>query len=152
MSRSGYSDDCDDQWGHIMWRGRVASAMRGKRGQAFLREMLAALDALPEKKLITNALENEGAVCAIGAVGRTRGVDMREIDPEDSALVASTFGIAECMAQEIVYMNDEAFDGYWCKTPEERFEKMRAWVVSMIREADATPAGRAVLEQDGGGR
>jgi len=47
MSRSGYSDDCDDQWSLICWRGAVKSAIRGKRGQAFLKEMLAALDALP---------------------------------------------------------------------------------------------------------
>lgn len=138
MSRSGYTDDIEDQWEHIRWRGRVASAMRGKRGQAFLREMLAALDALPEKKLITNELEQDGAVCAIGSVGLARGIDMRDIDPYDSATVAGTFGIAECMAQEIVYMNDEAFEGYWCKTPEERFTKMRAWVISHIRP-DATP-------------
>ena len=48
MSRSGYSDDIDDNWAHIMWRGRVASSIRGKRGQAMLRELLAALDAMPE--------------------------------------------------------------------------------------------------------
>jgi hypothetical protein len=45
MSRSGYSDDLDPL-ALGRWRGRVASAMRGKRGQAFLREMLAAMDAM----------------------------------------------------------------------------------------------------------
>lgn len=65
MSRSGYSDECDD-WQLIMWRGAVASSMRGRRGQAFLKETLAALDALPEKKLIDYDLEREGAVCALG--------------------------------------------------------------------------------------
>lgn len=132
MSRSGYSDDLDPlDLGR--WRGQVASAMRGKRGQAFLRETLAALDAMPEKRLLTSDLERNGDVCALGAVGRARGIDMSGIDPEDYSKVASTFGIAEQMAQEIVYMNDEAFDGYWCKTPEDRFSKMRAWVVSKIK-------------------
>ena len=134
MSRSGYIDDIDDQWAHIRWRGAVASSMRGKRGQAFLREMLAAMDALPEKKLIQHDLEADGAVCAIGSVGRARGVDMSKIDPEDYSNVAKTFGIAEPMAQEIVFMNDEAFDNYWCKSPEDRFQKMRAWIFSQIRE------------------
>lgn len=134
MSRSGYVDDMDDQWAHIRWRGAVASAMNGKRGQEFLREMLAALDALPEKKLITHELEHNGSVCAIGAVGQARGVDMSKIDPEDYSRVAGAFGIAEAMAQEIVYMNDEAFAGYWCKTPEERFQKMRAWIVSHLKD------------------
>ena len=46
MSRSGYGDDIG-QWDLIRWRGAVQSAMCGKRGQAFLKEMLAALDALP---------------------------------------------------------------------------------------------------------
>jgi hypothetical protein len=72
MSRSGYSDDCD-QWDMIRWRGAVASSIRGARGQAFLKEMLAALDALPEPKLIAEELESDGAVCAIGAVGPFAG-------------------------------------------------------------------------------
>src|SRR5262245_48117791 len=101
MSRSGYSDDYDsyDQWGHIMWRGAVNSAMRGKRGQAFLKEMLAAMDAMPEKRLIAHELEVEdGAVCAIGTVGKARQVDMSNIDPEDYSTVSGVFNIAEAMA------------------------------------------------------
>ena len=38
MSRSGYSDDLDN-WDLIRWRGQVSSAIRGKRGQGFLREL-----------------------------------------------------------------------------------------------------------------
>lgn len=104
MSRSGYIDDMDDMddvLAHGRWRGRVASAIRGNRGQAFLKEMLAALDALPEKRLITGELEEEGAVCAIGAVGKARGIDMSEIDPEDGVTVAATFGIAEVLARRL---------------------------------------------------
>lgn len=132
MSRSNYSDDCDDNWSWIMWRGRVASAMRGKRGQAFLREMLAALDALPRKRLVADALMlPNGEVCAIGAVAKARDIDCDGIDPEDSETVAATFGIAEAMVREIVYMNDEG----WCDdTPEKRWEWMRAWVESLIRK------------------
>ncbi len=126
MSRSGYTEDCDDQWAHIRWRGAVASAIRGKRGQAFLTEMLAAMDALPEKQLVAWELEAGGQVCAIGSVGRVRGVDMGRLDPEDYSAVANTFGIAEPLAQEIVWMNDEA--GPWKETPEQRFDRMRRWV------------------------
>jgi hypothetical protein len=135
MSRSGYSDDCDDQWEFIMWRGAVKRAMSGARGQAFLKEMLAALDALPEKKLIAHELEADGAVCAIGAVGKSRGVDMASVDPENSDKVASTFGIARAMACEIAYMNDE---GTGRETPEARYERMREWIKSEIRDA-STP-------------
>lgn len=116
----------DDQWQFIRWRGAVASSIRGRRGQAFLTEMLEAMDALPEKKLIRDKLEFEdGAVCAIGAVGKARGVDMTAVDPEDSERVAGLFGIPYALACEIVYTNDESF---YEKTPEERFTAMRKWI------------------------
>lgn len=137
MSRSGYSDDSDDNWSFICWRGAVESAIRGKRGQAFLRELLAALDALPERKLIANELEvSDGAVCAIGAVGKARGVDMSKIDPEDMERVAGKFGIADALAKEIVWMNDEA--GHWKETPEQRFERVRKWVACKIKSEAPT--------------
>ena len=64
MSRSGYSDDCSGRELNL-WRGAVESAIRGKRGQAFLREMLVALDAMPEKRLIAGELVTPtGEVCA----------------------------------------------------------------------------------------
>lgn len=140
MSISGYYDDWDfdwdfDWWSHIRWRGQVASAIRGKRGQAFLRELIEALDAMPEKRLIANNLEHAGNVCAIGSVGVKRGVDMSEIDPEDYDRVAAVFGIAHQLVQEIEFMNDE---GVYCLTDEERWQKMRAWVVSLLRD-EATP-------------
>jgi hypothetical protein len=101
VSRSGYSDDMDDQWQFIRWRGTVKSAIRGKRGQAFLREMLVAMDAMPEKRLVASELEAEGQVCAIGSVGRARGIDMSKLDPEDYDTVAGTLpatkGVTEAM-------------------------------------------------------
>lgn len=140
MSRSGYSDDFDfDNWSHIRWRGQVASATRGKRGQAFLRELVEALDAMPEKRLIANDLEHAGNVCAIGSVGFSRGVDMSALDPHDYDTIAGTFGIAHQLVQEIEWENDEAYMGDWdsenCRsnsTPEGRWEHMRAWAVSNL--------------------
>jgi hypothetical protein len=116
-----------------MWRGAVASAIRGKRGQAFLKEMLNALDAMPEHKLIANDLENEGAVCALGAVGKARGADMANIDPYDSVTVASLFGVSDALVREIAFVNDE----YTCtnETPEQRYSMMREWVQKQIRAA-----------------
>jgi hypothetical protein len=57
MGRAGYSEDCDG-WALIRWRGAVTSAIRGKRGQAFLREMLDALDALPVKRIASGGERN----------------------------------------------------------------------------------------------
>ena len=141
MSRSGYSDAGDiDQWGFICWRGAVNSAIKGKRGQAFLKEMLAALDSMDTKALIANDLVRDAGtehkqVCAIGAVAVKRGLDVSGVNPEDRDTVAGVFGIAPALAAEIVYVNDE-----WCswrdavqETPEKRFERVRAWIVAQIK-------------------
>lgn len=134
MSRSGYSDDCE-QWSLICWRGAVASAIRGRRGQAFLREMLSALDALPEHKLIENKLvETDGAVCALGALAKAREMNVSEIDPEDHETVAGKFDVAHALACEVMFENDEGA-GYWSEeTPEQRFARMRRWVESQIKK------------------
>lgn len=150
MSRSGYIDD-GEQWDFIRWRGQVASAMRGKRGQAFLLEMWKAMQTLPEPKLIANDLEADGLVCAIGAVGKARGIDMSKLDPDDYFTVAGAFGVPYQLAQEIVFMNDEGFPdryveapgpqrhgrpGVWVRirlTPEERFERMKKWIEENLR-------------------
>jgi hypothetical protein len=132
MSRSGYSDDYE-QWSLIRWRGAVASAIRGNRGQAFLREMIEALDAMPEKRLIEEELELNGEVCAMGAVAVKRGLDVSNIDPTEREEVAKAFGIAEAMAAEIAYENDECAWGV--ETPEHRWARMRAWAVSNLTKA-----------------
>ncbi len=112
MSRSGYTDDYgdDDPWRMIMYRGAVNSAIKGKRGQQLLRELLVALDAMPEKWLTKNELEDEGEFCALGVLGRARGIPLKAIDPEDAEAVAETFNIATALAREIVYENDEVVD------------------------------------------
>ena len=135
MSRAGYTEDGEDNWGLICWRGQVASAIRGKRGQAFLRDLVAALDAMPEKALIAEELEDgDGNVCSLGAVGRLRGVDMRRIDPYDYDEVAGAFDIAEPLAREIEYENDEGTWQWQKETPEQRWKRMRAWAASKIKD------------------
>ena len=133
MSRHGYIDECDmDGSQQIRWRGAVTSALRGKRGQAFLREMREALDALPEKKLIERDLVTpEGQVCAMGAVCEARGLDVSDVDPEDYEDVAATLGISEAMAREIAYENDEH---YWPEDSDmRRWDWMSRWVDRHLR-------------------
>lgn len=130
MSRSGYLEDCDDQWRIIRWRGAVQRAIKGKRGQAFLKEMLAALDAIPERKLIAKDLEIGGAVCALGAVGKARGINMSVLDPACIEQVAATFGVSEAMAREIVFVNDE--DGPHRESAEDRYARVRSWIEAWI--------------------
>lgn len=130
MSRSGYVDD-GEQWGLIRWRGQVASAIRGKRGQRLLIDLYKALDAMPVKELIANELETtDGAVCALGAAGKDRGLDMKDVDVEDYDAVAALFGVAHQLAQEIMYWNDE---GAFNETPAQRYERMKKWVLAQIK-------------------
>ena len=132
MSRSGYGDgDGTDSWYQICWRGAVNSAIRGKRGQNFLNELLQALDDMPNKELITDELVRNGSYCTLGVIGAKRGLDLEAIDYEDSEKVAEAFNIANALVCEIEYMNDE---GVWYdETPAERWIRMRNWIENKIK-------------------
>jgi hypothetical protein len=142
MSRSGYSEDFDAS-DIAMWRGQVASAIRGKRGQVFFRDLVAALDALSDKRLIAGILQTSPTdelsptenytpnFCAIGSVGLARGLDMSDLDPDNTQRIADIFNIAHQLAAEIVFENDEA--GPCKETPEARWHRMRAWAVSKLK-------------------
>lgn len=129
MSRSGYSDDCDNL---VLYRGAVVSAIRGKRGQELLRELAAAMDAMPEKELIAGELEAEGAHCALGVLGAKRGIDMSSVDPDEAEAVAKTFKTSVALAREIVWINDEA--GPWREeeTPAQRWSRVRKWIAEVL--------------------
>lgn len=128
MSRSGYSDDCDNL---NLYRATVERALHGKRGQAFLRELADAFDALPEKVLIAGELINEqGECCAIGAVCKSRSLDVSQVDYEDPEAVGKMIGVARSMAAEIAYMNDE--HEWTIETPSQRWKRMRKWIASKI--------------------
>lgn len=134
VGRSGYTDDWPDDNAGWLWRGAVRSAIRGRRGQAFLRELRAALDAMPVKRLIEGELEQDGEVCAIGAVGRARGMDMSKIYVDDRDVVAAAFGIAPALVAELEFYNDDDFGGYDCeRTPEKRWEVVSRWVDRQLR-------------------
>lgn len=135
MSRSGYEDG-DDLWSMIRWRGAVQSAIRGRRGQQLLRELAEAMDAMPVKRLIADELENGGEYCAMGVVGVARVIPLDHIDPEDIERVADTFGIADALAREIVYQNDEGAFRPREESPEARWGRMRAWVDEQLRSSE----------------
>lgn len=142
MSRSGYVDDIDDDLAAGRWRAQVKSATRGKRGQAFLKELAAAMDAMPVKELIADELiDDEGQCCTIGVVCKARGVDVSKIDYEDPEQVGNAVNIARPLAAEIEYENDEYqqwsrdADGKWIQdgeTPAARWTRMRKFVESQI--------------------
>lgn len=127
MSRSGYVDDLD-YLDLGRWRAQVNSAIRGKRGQVFLRGLITALDAMPEKRLVTSALQNdEGDVCVLGAALKHQGKECPVSDDEydfDADWTAGQLDIATQLAREVVHENDE---GALRETPEERWVRMRRW-------------------------
>lgn len=158
MSRSGYTDDLD-HLAYGRWRAQLKSAIRGRRGQAFLRELAAAMDAMPKKRLIADELVNEdGECCTLGVVCRSRGLDAKNIDYEDPHSVAMLMGIAYQLVAEIEYENDECDYRFveepiigpprypHCprtrsvrvvETPEERWQRMRRWVENHIKVHEA---------------
>jgi hypothetical protein len=152
VSRANYSDDLD-QWDLIRWRGQVKSAIRGARGQAFFRELITALDAMPEKKLVRMEFEQDGCYCTLGVIARQRGVDLGSFDPDDSEVgeqIGNALGIAHQLAREIMYENDEwsnwSIDsGRLPDDPAKRWQYMRAWVAAQIV---VTPEECGALEVD----
>ena len=172
MSRSGYTDDNEDPLAHGRWRQAVKRSLHGKRGQALLRELAEALDAMPDKRLYPGSFATpEGEFCTLGVLGSKRGTKMDDLGDEDDCdpqQVGQRFGIAPAMAAEIMYLNDEYSVDCWkwvdvviCgpmpphhfppyghkrhersvrvsndNHPQERWQKMRAWVAENILPAN----------------
>lgn len=111
MSRSGYTDEWFDSFEYGRWRHSVDTAISGKRGQAFLRELLEALDGMENKQLHSGSFATaEGEFCTLGVLGSKRGTKMDDLGDEDDCepkIVGERFGIARAMAAEIMYLNDE---------------------------------------------
>ena len=145
MSRSGYSADYENPG---LWRGAVNRATRGYRGQHLLRKLSDALDAMPNKRLITDAIKDDsGEVCTLGALDP----NVKSYEAEE---LADHFGIARALAAEIVYMNDECYRDMlrWRKgrdeTPEERWVRMRQWIEEQIVPSEAEVAPPAVRTEE----
>ena len=134
MARSGYSDDCDSNVCYL-WDSIVTRAAKGKRGQRMLRDLAAALDAMPRKRLIKGLFQaHDGEVCALGALGVHRGVDMEDddcwLEPEAAKAAAKAFDVAPSLAAEVMHINDDSPR----ETPEQRWQHVREWVDRQLVE------------------
>lgn len=133
MNRACYSDGDDSGYPMALWRGAVKSAIKGKRGQAFLKEMLTALDTMPDKRLIAGVLVDGGQVCALGRVAVQRGVDVSGVDVYDWLKLSDIFGISEALVREIEYENDDSIGSIpGTDAGARRWDYMRKWVASQI--------------------
>ncbi len=159
--RLNYSEEEDRPGQFALWEANCRRSMRGKRGQQALRELEAALLALPEKRLIHNSLtDDDGGVCAIACYAKHKGVDLSRYDPEDeSDQVGIDAGMPRLVSWAVVALNDLTLDTVWevaegplgrwdatykggiplirDMTPEERYERVLAWVRKQLSHAAA---------------
>lgn len=138
MSRSGYVETLSMSQ-LALYRGTVERSIRGKRGQALLRDLRAAMEAMPEgeRRLAACTFESEtGDICPLTCVARRRGIDMSEwanrrdedLDEADRENLGEMLDISPQMAAEVMFMNDEA-SGH---SPEARWSSMHAWVLDNL--------------------
>jgi hypothetical protein len=134
-------------------------ALDGKRGQTKLRELLAALDAMPVKELGDSEISYEGRTCVLGAYAAHKlvqdkglawpvavaalGVEYVETLDGDSEDLGVSLGMTRTMANHIAFQNDEGL--HWYRDPEtlqlrsvvspaDRWVAMRQWIASKIKE------------------
>jgi hypothetical protein len=131
MSRISYSDEEDYPGQFELWQGNCRRSLKGRQGQSELVVLRDALLALPDKRLIHGLLvDEEGAVCAIGAYADHKGMDLGMFDPEDSTdEVGIQAGMPSLVAWKVVEMNDMQFRHM---TPEQRYTRMLEWVERQI--------------------
>jgi hypothetical protein len=131
--RIAYSEDEGFPGQFELWQANCDRSLHGKSGQRALRDLEAALLALPDKRLIVGLLtDDEGGVCAVGAYAQYKGVDLLQYDPEDSAeLVGMAAGMPRLVAWAVVEHNDFIFDRD-DPTPEERYTRVLHWVRHLL--------------------
>lgn len=157
MSRLYQDDYGFEPWMQGQQAGALRSAIRGNRGQQFLRDLVAALNALPEPKLSAGALEDEetGCCCAFGAVRRYRGTDAVPLyfDPQEKDLdpphFVEPFNVATALAWEVVEANEGRSVSNSEAAMRQRWSSVRAWAARQLLPQAGGSGGEAVstLEQ-----
>lgn len=121
MSRSCYSDDYGDEYpGQLeLFRANVERSIRGRAGQARLRELREALLALPVKELeaemFAGGAPEKPRVCALGAwalakaggdVERAADMVPGDADDYDTARALGPSGWPRLVVLDAIYVND----------------------------------------------
>ncbi len=141
MSRYCDSDDYDwEPWMEGQAAGAMRSAIRGRRGQQLLHDLIAGLDALPVPELAAGALEDPetGCGCAFGAVRIHRGADVVPLhfDPTDPDIdwrdLAEPFDISETLAHAVVAQNEYSSKRNDEQSRRRRWQSVRAWAVGNL--------------------
>jgi len=149
--RISYSEDEDFGGQFELWQANCRRSLHGKAGQSALRELEAALLALPDKRLIAGKMvDADGEVCAIGALAKYKGrnliaetreqlaqigidrdVDELEGDGEMEE-IGMELGMPRLVAWKVVELNDVQLDGCTLVRAEGPYrwpaEKPKQWV------------------------
>jgi len=140
--RINYSDEEDFPNQAFLWEANYERSLKGRKGQSALRDIEQALLALPEKKLIADALQDDdGQVCAIGALAKHKGVSMPpplEIDSEfedykvidQMVELGRSLGVPKLVAIAVIHENDNDWN---VPTPEARYRRVLTWVQRQLR-------------------
>jgi len=162
VSRVVYDDEAT--WlDHGRWEHNLRRTIKSKRGQQVLRDLRAALLALPAPRLIDGymlAPSDPGCpddVCLLGALARSQRVplpvgvmhdSLREqpldrwgLPPERWAIdetaewASAAMGMSRTLAWALIEVNDE---NVWAwrttETPEQRYRRVLGWVTERIEE------------------
>lgn len=143
MSRSGFYEADSGDWEEVLAVGRtmgqVASATRGKRGQAFLKLALAALDGMEDKRLAggTFGVAQGGCMCLLSSLATETGRASvlspgRDLEGDDTICddMADAFDVAPILVRDLVWDNDENAP----RDPHERWKYMRNRIARAIKE------------------
>jgi hypothetical protein len=132
--RISYSEDEDYPGQFNLWQGNCQRSLSGRKGQAALRELRAALLALPSKRLIANELDDGADCCAIGALVRYKSLTPKSDREYEMEEVGVECGMPRMVAWKVVELNDVQLDRRWDGmksvelTPEERYDAVLKWV------------------------
>src|SRR3990167_10919785 len=130
--RINYTEDEDRPGQFALWDANCQRSIRGRRGQAALRRLEAALVAMPVKRLCSGKLvTHDGDVCAIGALARAEGKlpepeplnsdEFEDDDCDDTAEFAEArLDFPHLVAWKVVAENDLTNDVVWELRSEER--------------------------------
>lgn len=161
--RIRFSEEEDYNNAAILWEANQERSLKSKRGQAALRRLEAALLALPEPKLIADAIEDaDGLVCGLGALAKyehyegslelplrpAEDAPNEEWDEwfahgdydgeatEDAMLaLAEALNVPKLVAVAIIHEND---DYYKTQTSEGRYNKLLTWTRGWIARDRST--------------
>lgn len=159
--RIRFSEDEDFNNAAILWEANQERSLKSRKGQAALRRLETALLALPEPRLIADAIEDaDGLVCGLGALAKHEHLDdipQLPQQPADNAsneewdewfsedqgevvedamlALARALDVPRLVAVAIIYQND---DYRREQTPEARYAKLLAWTRSWLSDDRST--------------